>query len=1669
MDPEVIVRALESFKPIVFTLVSTTPENVSIQKVLDTFLHDDGIKDLFYSIDARSFVADYSNVKAVGGKGKSTGGDSKRGNNVTETVKTPGMHVREEYVKIALQRELHRMSVEKAKLDALHFLQAQYVEDGMTEDEALIAAEEDTREEEEENKAQDSLQASERTPLYLCITGYPNNVENILELHSANVPLDCIFNITSKAPLTGSVGMELGERLGEKSSRKGHEPSKLPGKKGKIIEEETSQTLIAQITQRRLERRFDAYNAIDEVLLYTYEFLCDQLPPRVQDGPPIYRLSRAEKVGFMAIVDSLIQIEAKLHAFREWKQNRNVVQVPSYTGLLDPDAAALVPVEVVEEKGKKSRSSSSSSRKGAQIPQEPVAHPPTTTTEELRTMQDVAANLERYEDAKLENRLQNNRFTISSFLSCCIAQVSASTTTLRGASERAESEMLRCKEAVGRFADHLFNEIIGQYPTSAASLSSSSPSPDEAVKSVESLKEKMEGQVETSQNVNGEHKDTGELKAQLYSTIGRNLASEGVSAVETINSDSLREIVYSALKELFPNLPTDWMNEQTMKALFLGFTIFNMSPAAAFGSLWNEKNMNGWKPYSKKWGEYYVDVLLKGDGSARTQQLVYSFEGPTTFPDYIDEIQFCEAEKLFFYPPPAESDEDIPEEEEDEDEEDEEGNIIPRKKKEPEPFPFLDHVSIIQQATRRRRVFENINRHLSVPSRQEAVNHGRGARSASEEVEWMFPADGELIEVERSVVNTRQLTCRVSGGQGLDFGFLYDEYTSDGNIKESVPSNVRCFVGHFRNVRVFVEVVADNTVEAQKWAYQNAVEEAKLDAKNQLEALQLAKKSARGKDKAAALPTLSELEQKCINAIPRPISREKCPPTMQISAVLNEGNTFVSFDEVKKHLIVKKSIWVAKNLDLSIRIWRNNCIDSITLASVSHLCVHTDSIEFFSPDSQGYRVLLSSTGSYATEKDGVRLTVSSKGNCTLSNADGVFSLSSLKSSQSVDASSRRRIIQREDCVKLVLEEDQLWKVNFGTNISILISEKTECHWDIAGFPLLVTDAGRETLGVEVNRLLLSFNLPTCTASLMSQSETYRALFDLTEYRVIVNPRDEESVYIMDCAFGGLYGEVRSVDGEFAVYRVSPFGRCSEERNNLLVLPKGYLTPEPQPLMKVPELWSPSFVDTLGDTDLLPERDALHLKDREDEMAFIPNPLSTLMATKSIESDCRLKCIEKLLQAMLIPQRDLRMLSCCCISNSERTNRLEFLEPSSAALAFQLFSHLSHPLYSELFEVKSDQQNIQEYVLAIARPPSLSNIHSGKKRFPSTVADVPHIINRSVGLELLWCWLVKGSEGNFTKPYIDSFFDAIRLDMGYQNAVEWLATNLPLAQREDVLVPPFSQKNPPREIFHESSENDHKVAAVAKLKLSPDTQAARELKEDGKLNYWNTFDGEVAPYSPPIMKKDSPYPVKISSAADLRAEKQSPSVACFYPSTPLMISKAFRSDVDTGKNASTMGHLPMLQCAPAVLHFGSIKRMRCYSAMVYLTNTSTVPCRYRVTVPKSLKSIISVTYPRHFLASGLTEAVEVRISGHQPQGEMEIVILIAHEGGSESIRISWNTVVLEADVRLSPRVLCIGEAQDAFTPGTTFRFKKKHSAEDSLFEEEVESNSSDEEAANFERN
>jgi hypothetical protein len=94
----------------------------------------------------------------------------------------------------------------------------------------------------------------------------------------------------------------------------------------------------------------------------------------------------------------------------------------------------------------------------------------------------------------------------------------------------------------------------------------------------------------------------------------------------------------------------------------------------------------------------------------------------------------------------------------------------------------------------------------------------------------------------------------------------------------------------------------------------------------------------------------------------------------------------------------------------------------------------------------------------------------------------------------------------------------------------------------------------------------------------------------------------------------------------------------------------------------------------------------------------------------------------------------------------------------------------------------------------------------------------------------------------------------------------------------------------------------------------------------------------------------------------------------------------------------------LVATPASIEFGTLMEGFRYAAVIQLTNMGTQSCRFRVEVPASFASWLSVEYPKQPIAAGMSIPLTVEINGYQAPGptpstsDAPVHVTVAYEGG-----------------------------------------------------------------------
>lgn len=1605
---ELKAAALAAFKPLVFTITSSTPHLVNVGYVVDKLSRDQAFAKNLFVIDVKNFTRDVKTPQAK--TGRPGGGEGRsRAAFPLEATKGLGWQVFAEYLRLAIDRELSRRSAIEAQKEQLESLFQQYLEDGLGEEEARRAAEEELQECDDSDTGADT-----REQLFLCIRDYPQSVRDVLELSQENVSLHAVVDVQSKVPISPEESSE--RPRSARSGSRARSASISVMKKGRLTSEHRDTTLLGQLCERqqKLDR---AYNAADEVVVHPYVFPADPVSGQTHpDGSPVYRPAISEQNGIAAVRDIIYRLEDLLHNYRAWVAHRTVAPVPAYAALPDPDAPKPPPVVEETERAGKARGVSPHGRRGSltQLPTE-VPSEPLTTPVHPRSMAEVAAPSEGYRLTALAARKDGHHFTVGEFVKGCFHQVA----TCRGESlptkeQASERVMLQHRDAAGRYARYLIQQTLG---------SIGAPTGAEQKPAAPALDDPLSGTVDEQPTVP---------------------AADGAVVGD---GESLRDAIRRALEIISPHLPPAIVNEQIDEVLSNVVSKVRGEPDRFVSQQLTPKNAEGWRHVSTHWGDYCLEVLSRGDGCPRTQHTVYAFDQPTTLPMFHECLNFCAAEYAYFYPPPPDSDaeESSSESSTEEDEEDEEGNIVPRKKKEPEPFPILDHVNIIQDALRRRRTYEEMKGYTSVPVRQELVSAGLGCHGAVDEVEWMFPADGSIVEVSRSVCNTRQLYCTVMPLTGMRFGFQH--YPAEGRssgacVPPVIPCGVRTDVFSGDDLHVMAEVVADNSVEADRATYEAAVAAAKREAATQFEGLSAGSKSSRRDKRGTPQLTLASLEDACIAAVPKPKVREKDPPTIQLIATVKESQCTAVLDESTATLLLSSYLPadLQRRIPMRVMVWRNGHVEVQCVPTFSHLKYFMGGcLEIISSDADGYRILLGAKGTYMTSKDGTSLFVAASGQQVLNRGGVKTLLTPMKVAMSVDCTTKNCLRQREDVGQILYSGcGDLVSVSFNEDVRAMWTDG-RCTWHISGYPPVHCDPSAGQLSLHTGFSSLIFDRQKHAVALKRSCEDTVAVFDLVNYRLEVRTASLGSTFTLDCAFGGLCGQV--VDGTAStVYRVSPLGRCSEERNSVLAYPTGYVTPELQAVVQHREVLCPLFENALKDSSLDVSCDALHLMASytPPSLNWDPTEASLVVPSQDPVKDYFASKIQHELQSLIRSNgKSHRALLCCTIALDDN-RRVNLLPTSYFTTMLRDWQRHANAQYTHPHPLSTTSSttanNTTDYALAVRADNARSNAPY-KSSLPTSVFSRPSSIQPVRGAseeEALDWYIVLQREATVEEGHIAASLEHDAVERGVEAARRALAEAVSPSFTPSTLLSPTVRPQAGAIVSQAASR------PILKLVDKKVPHGAR-----GRLHFWEFRAAPATIAAAPVVRHDAER-----SLSTKPANNYSPTLLGAIHSTVKgavripILQPHFPQSVDMGTTASTRGHSPDLSLYPAECHFGSVVRQRRYCTHLNVTNVATVPCRYRVAVPCSLKEFLSVGYPKRFIPPGMTVSLEVRLSGWQPLGEKSVSLQLSHEGGTVIIPLTWRTVPPSREEALALGVMCAGPSEYPFEPGTIKRFKPR---------------------------
>ncbi|ORC88474.1 uncharacterized protein TM35_000161120 [Trypanosoma theileri] len=1670
VDPELQAEALQRFNPLVFTFAVQTGNTICLPKIIESMTRDPAFAKDFYVLDRKG-----AGPPAPEPRGRS----SERRSKMADGAKSAAAQLREDFVRIAVEREVRRREVERAAAAELQALTALFVEEGLDPVAAERAALEERAAAAAERASSDGDDGGhERPAAYVLLPVCPATVEEVVELHNSGLPLHAVVALSSRVPLSGSLAAETPPYPADtaKGKGKGRRESKKVGtqrEKNPHVEEKAPSSLIAELQQYiATEKRSPPF--LSDICVHIYDVPTEAIPssnaaaiitPNVTSSAAtgdsgatlMYRLKGTEGAVFAAIMDVVVLLGERYINYCEWKQLRIELNTPSYFPLSYPQTSEVAP-STMEEKGRK-KSVSSKKKNNAPVPVTPPAfiEPIPVFEASPKYMKDVVAHRSLYDSILGEGKLGS--FDKSVFRTACVLQIAATLSRISpeyldpypNAVKRERQQMIKDKDDATAFVKYIFD--VALQGVGAAYLNALSSSG----KSLVSEKTNLGSAISTSTNT--ENISLADDKTN-YSSLSPCVDDDD----DNNRSINMKEVVISLLCQLFD------MNMEQASQLVTEVTSLGIIHTGARTELKEILDMNkslSWQRNIEKVGRFEVEVLYRGDGSSRTEGSVYAFHGSTSFSDYVEMEKYCAKEELYYTPPPPDSDEEEPsDEEEEEEEEEEEGkdddkeerevkeiseDVVGKKKKttrgkKTEELPPVDPIEEADTTLRRRRTYEDISRRLHQKEmiEQELMVSGSGAHCIAQELQWMFADDGSTIEVRRIVGNTRQMHCTVTNPGGLVFGFMTLEEPLPEGIPPEISSGVRSFLIIEDVLRFFFEVVADNTDAVEQAAYIRAVEAAKLEAKAQHDALEQAKPSKGNKEKVA-LPTLAALEESLVSEIPLPIKREKKPPQTNVRALLrNETEVIFSASDKYLQLSVIRRLLHSTLIDLLLDVWSGNGVCTIKLHYIEAITIYADGcVVLHSPDIGGYRVCLDMFGNYITvNNDGVIVRVTALGKRTVVKSDGIIMpLDPLLVSQSVDQLTGKQVLKRQDGVEVTwTSTDHHEGVIYCTGCSCSRVDKG-FMWHFAGYPMVRVDVDPSRLALLVDNIETIMDVEEKTLRLIHARSGGEAVLDWKTHRLHVRPMMDGNCFTIDSAFAGLFALSESTS-----YCVSPFGRCGEIREDVF---------------KSKEVVCENFVQYFEENGGKIEESALHMTHTTySPFSVGKSTHNTKSLLKNATAISHTKYAERKIDSLITydkkPCKDLFRI----VLHSGSGLPLIFVNPWVSRVFLNRLKADINPVYSRpLLSGSFAEGAIQEHILFL---PSLCK---------DTKVDSLEILPLATSVAQFS--LIPKVQST-TRHLMEKEVDAIHIVTLKSDAhldtdvIEKLLHGVYLLSREEemwskamITLPPtevsLSTTRAVTETRRLSSLHDF---AVVEAKVPPVNSSLFRNRKTKKTNYnyWRFTEVLVAEEKNNVKlnannnNNNNNTTKKNNTAESIQAahNKEENGAAIAYSESPITMESQVKGNhlpvmhSTIKKEMPQQEHhfVPSLTVSPPTLSFGRVVRGYRYALTLALTNTSTVPCRYRITFPAEYKKILRVDYPRHFLAAGLTIVAKVELSGMQPIGAMCVQLNIAHEGGTTAVSVEFETLSESDNALVSSQntsVVLVGPTPlNTFVPGTTHR-------------------------------
>lgn len=1661
IDAEFQAEALKRFNPFVFTFSVQTANNIFFPKILEAVTRDPALAQGFYVLDQKRRA---SMTPVARGK------HGERRGKMVDTAKSVAAQLYEDYTRIAVERELKRREEERAREAEHAALVAVYMEDGLSEAEATEAARREMEEAALEGASSEEENARER--LFVCLSTYPSNLEEVMELQNSGISLHAVVSLSSRVALSGSAAAAKPPPASETTKARERKEARrsLVRERNAQSEERARLTLVAEL-QQCLEAEKDPASFLKAICIYSYDVPTEALPiatgttntavaattvsPNTVGGDLasalVYRLKGTEGAVFGTIVDIILTLEEWYAGYCEWKKTRVAVVVSPYRPLRYPQTTETRSL-ASEEKGRKPPVRKKGAAPAPVVPAGSVEPIPVFEAEP-KHMKYVVAHRSVYDAVLAQKRI--GYFDRHVFSLACALQVASTLSKptpellepFQTLVKREQQQMLKDKEEAIAYVNYMLD--VAMQGVDVAHQKSLLNFEERAV--VKHLEKDANLSKKT---------DLGEDHL-LQTCEANNVPSskhDGHANIST--ATNIRDAAVTLMNQSFGvdvEIAKKLLTEMTTLGVVLDFDC--RQEVAHIQSM---NKLDSWRSATVKVGDCQLELLYRGDGSPRTESSVYAFNGSASFADYVDWQKHCVSEGLYYNPPPLDSDEEQSDEEEEEEEEEdeveqEEGafdneqpkKVKERRKKMVEEPPPIDVVKVADAALRRRRTYEDIQRRLRQKEEvvQEVMVLGPGAHCIAEEKQWMFTDDGCAIEVRRVVGNTRQVHCSVTSPSGLTFGFLTMEEALLEEVPLRISSNVRCFFTIDAALRFFFETTADNTEAVERAAYSKAVQAAKLEAKAQYDALEQTKTSKGSKEKVL-LPTLAALEETLLSQLSVPIEREKKAPLTATRALLQNGSSVqFDFSEQSLHYVIAGGALYSTPLDFAVDVWMGESVRSVRVYYIEGITVYSDGcVVVHSPEIKDYRLSFDVLGNYVTmNAENVMVRVAASGERFVIKADGqTVSLEPLLVATTVDVQTGKSLLLRQDGVQILLGlNGQKEKVTYCAGCSC-VRLNDQLGWQFTGFPMIRMNVEMGSLEFSSKCVRAVMDVGKQTLQVIDHQSGGQAILDCASHRLQVQPMTNGNCYTIDCAFGGLVSVSDSTN-----YCVSPFGRCGEGKEDVF---------------KTTEILSQEFLQHCEASGGKFDEMALHKNFHTPEFLF-PS-LTTGRHSKpqlsTATEDCHRQFAEQQMDMLLSTpaiqhSKDL-LRGVVRIDGSDSDDRgLLFINPWLLQLLLRRLKSGIDPTYSRLFSgVSFSDGALQERVLFL-QPPC-----EATREEPSFITPMATSVTQFF---LMSATPRRTQEPKEPKVEAVHFLTAgAEVPLTASDMVELLRKDRLQSCENEMWSRAMSTLPPAATAAEAAAASAEVVSGTESKRLRPlrnyDVSEAKtatrvvsasqgpQSAPDGKYNFWRftkllvaaetsasslhrsadsqgpdasipTEEDDAIAVAPPLLKDD----VKPKGEGDGK-----------IPFMHMIVPKEMPPQEHH--------YVPSLSVTPLVLLFGRVVQGYRYALAVALTNTSTVPCRYRATLPLEYKTMLRVHYPRHFLAPGLTALVQIELTGTQPLGTLSVPLTVAHEGKTITVKITFETVASEDASSLvsedTTAVLLGPTLIDSFVPGTTTR-------------------------------